>query len=40
METSERQVPKTVDIFKSSGFIPQVATDPELDATIVIGIRP
>lgn len=24
----------------SIGFIPQVATDPELDATIVIGTRP
>lgn len=40
VETSERQVPKTVEIFKSNGFIPQVATDPELDATIVIGTRP
>lgn len=40
VETSERQVPKTVEIFKSSGLIPQVATDQELDATIVIGTRP
>lgn len=40
VETSERQVPKTVEIFKSNGLTPQVATDLELDATIVIGTRP
>ncbi|MDR7317808.1 release factor glutamine methyltransferase [Brevibacillus nitrificans] len=40
VETSERQVRKTVEIFKSNGLTPQVATDLELDATIVIGTRP
>ncbi|MED1785075.1 putative protein N(5)-glutamine methyltransferase [Brevibacillus fortis] len=39
VETSERQVPVTVEIFARNGLIPQVATDHELDATIVIGTR-
>ncbi|MFD0679362.1 MULTISPECIES: putative protein N(5)-glutamine methyltransferase [unclassified Paenibacillus] len=37
VETSERQVPQTLDIFERSGLIPQVACSAELDATVVIG---
>ncbi|MGG3886155.1 putative protein N(5)-glutamine methyltransferase [Brevibacillus panacihumi] len=39
VETSERQVPLAVEIFARNGLTPQVATDRELDATIVIGTR-
>lgn len=39
VETSERQVPLTVEIFRCNGLTPQVATDKEMDATIVIGTR-
>lgn len=39
VETSERQVPLTVEIFRRNGLTPQVATDQEMDATIVIGTR-
>jgi len=39
VETSEQQVPLTVEIFARNGLTPQVATDQELDATIVIGTR-
>ncbi len=39
VETSERQVPLAVEIFASNGLTPQVATDQNLDATIVIGTR-
>ena len=37
VETSERQVPLTVAAFESAGFAVRVATDDELDATVVIG---
>ena len=37
IETSERQAPHTVEAFARSGLNPQVLTDDELDATIVIG---
>ncbi|MCR8630370.1 putative protein N(5)-glutamine methyltransferase [Paenibacillus radicis (ex Xue et al. 2023)] len=40
VETSERQVPQTLDIFERSGLIPQVASSDELDATVVIGANP
>ncbi|WP_103110007.1 putative protein N(5)-glutamine methyltransferase [Brevibacillus reuszeri] len=39
VETSERQVPLVVKIFALSGLTPQVVTDEELEATIVIGTR-
>lgn len=39
VETSERQVPLAVEIFALSGLTPQVVTDEELEATIVIGTR-
>ncbi|QRG70749.1 putative protein N(5)-glutamine methyltransferase [Brevibacillus choshinensis] len=39
VETSERQVPLTVEIFSRNGLTPRVATDQELEATIVIGTR-
>lgn len=39
VETSEQQVPLTVEIFARNGLTSQVATDQELDATIVIGTR-
>jgi release factor glutamine methyltransferase len=37
VETSERQVPLTVESFARSGFIPRVARSDELNATVVIG---
>ena len=40
VETSERQVKQTVEIFARNGLIPQVAHSNELDATVVIGTRP
>jgi len=39
VETSERQVSLTVEIFERNGLTPRVATDEELEATIVIGTR-
>lgn len=39
VETSERQVPLVVEIFALSGLTPQVVTDEEREATIVIGTR-
>ncbi len=39
VETSERQVPLTFEIFSRNGLTPRVATDQELEATIVIGTR-
>lgn len=39
VETSERQLPLAVEIFARNGLTPQVATDQEQDATIVIGTR-
>lgn len=40
VETSERQVPLTVEIFAREGLTPHVASYDELDATVVIGTRP
>lgn len=40
VETSERQAPQTVEIFARNGLIPRVTTSDELDATVVIGMRP
>ncbi|WP_246132348.1 putative protein N(5)-glutamine methyltransferase [Paenibacillus hemerocallicola] len=40
VETSERQAPKTVEIFARNGLTPQVASSDELDATVVIGTKP
>ena len=37
IETSERQAPVAADIFTSSGLVARVASDDELDATVVIG---
>ncbi|MEW9702522.1 putative protein N(5)-glutamine methyltransferase [Paenibacillus sp. SI8] len=40
VETSERQAPRTVEIFVRNGLIPQVASSDDMDATVVIGTRP
>ncbi|WP_248927796.1 putative protein N(5)-glutamine methyltransferase [Paenibacillus hamazuiensis] len=40
VETSERQAPQTVEIFDLCGLIPRVVRFEEMDATVVIGIRP
>ncbi len=40
VETSERQMLQTAQIFVDSGLIAQVASCDELDATVVIGTRP
>lgn len=40
VETSEGQVPPTVEIMARDGLIPQVAISDERDATVVIGTRP
>ncbi|TCZ81305.1 putative protein N(5)-glutamine methyltransferase [Paenibacillus albiflavus] len=40
VETSDQQVPLTVDIFAREGLTPHVARYDELDATVVIGTRP
>lgn len=40
VETSERQAAQTVEIFATNGLIPRVATCDDLDATVVIGMRP
>jgi release factor glutamine methyltransferase len=37
VETSERQVPLTVEAVEEAGFAVRVATDDDLDATVVIG---
>lgn len=39
VETSERQVPATVDSFAGNGLIWRVASSDELNATVVIGTR-
>nr|WP_083450714.1 putative protein N(5)-glutamine methyltransferase [Peribacillus butanolivorans] len=40
VESSERQAPKTVEIFTRNGLVPKVARFDELDATVVIGTKP
>jgi release factor glutamine methyltransferase len=40
VETSERQVPRTVQAFTRNGLIARVASSDELDATVVIGATP
>jgi release factor glutamine methyltransferase len=40
IETSRRQAPVTAEIFASYGLTPQVMTDDELSASVVIGTRP
>ncbi|WP_261986760.1 putative protein N(5)-glutamine methyltransferase [Actinomadura sp. HBU206391] len=40
VETSERQVSRTVETFAGDGLIPRVAVSDELNATVVIGTRP
>jgi release factor glutamine methyltransferase len=40
VETSERQVSQTLEIFSSVGLITKVARDDEMDATVVIGTNP
>lgn len=40
IETSERQIPHTVDAFARGGLIPRVVESDELYATVVIGTRP
>ncbi|MDP4164429.1 MAG: putative protein N(5)-glutamine methyltransferase [Bacillota bacterium] len=37
IETSERQAVQTVEVFARNGLIPQVSSDDDLDATVVIG---
>lgn len=39
VETSERQVPQTVEIVARNGLVPRVASSGELNATVVIGTR-
>jgi release factor glutamine methyltransferase len=39
IETSERQAPIAVDAFISAGLATRVATDDEIGATIIIGVR-
>jgi release factor glutamine methyltransferase len=39
LEVSERQASRVAEAMASRGLIPQVATDDELDATVVIGAR-
>jgi release factor glutamine methyltransferase len=40
VETSERQAPQAVETFARDGLIPRVASNEELNATVVIGTRP
>jgi release factor glutamine methyltransferase len=40
VETSERQAPQAVEVFTRDGLIPRVASNEELNATVVIGTRP
>ena len=37
IETSERQAPRAVEIFKECGLVPRVTRSEELEATVVIG---
>jgi release factor glutamine methyltransferase len=39
VETSERQAPRTVEIFAGNGLTPRVARSDELHATVVIGTK-
>jgi release factor glutamine methyltransferase len=39
IETSDRQAPLTVDLFRRAGLVTQVVGSEELDATVVIGTR-
>jgi release factor glutamine methyltransferase len=38
-ETSDRQVPRAVDIVARDGLVPRVVTSEEMDATVIIGTR-
>jgi release factor glutamine methyltransferase len=38
-ETSERQVPRAVEAVTRGGLVPRVATDDDMDATVVIATR-
>jgi release factor glutamine methyltransferase len=40
VETSERQAPKTIEIFARNGLIVKLFSDDELDATVVVGTKP
>ncbi len=40
VETSERQAPRTVEVFARDGLSPRVAVCDELYATVVIGTMP
>ncbi|RLQ93696.1 putative protein N(5)-glutamine methyltransferase [Falsibacillus albus] len=40
IETSERQAPKTFEIFMSAGLTTRIVRNEEMDATVVIGVRP
>jgi release factor glutamine methyltransferase len=40
IETSDRQAPQATQTFAASGLTPQIATDPNLAATIIIGTHP
>lgn len=40
VETSERQAPKTVELFARNGLISKLSSYDELDATVVIGTKP
>jgi release factor glutamine methyltransferase len=39
-ETSQRQAAQAVEAVRHAGLVPQVATDDEMDATVVIATRP
>lgn len=40
IEVSDAQVPAAVRLFEDAGLLPEVHTDEDLDATVVIGISP
>ncbi|MCS7481161.1 putative protein N(5)-glutamine methyltransferase [Umezawaea endophytica] len=40
VETGERQAPHAAEVFARSGLEPRVVSSEELDATVVIGVRP
>lgn len=40
VETSERQAPRAVEVFRRAGLIPRVVESEEWYATVVIGTRP
>ncbi|MFC5720457.1 putative protein N(5)-glutamine methyltransferase [Streptomyces gamaensis] len=40
VETSERQAPRAVGIFRAAGLLPQVVTCDDLDATVIVGRNP